>query len=107
LSPTLAVLQVEECTIEFNSKIDSIQATAVSDTAVVGARASAWSSSAAFNAEFSNQKSNRGSNSEQREFSMKVLVRAVQAEMPPGTQRLLEMLEDAIFRNAAGTATSK
>ncbi len=47
-------------------------------------------------ASFSNTKTQQNSNTEQREFSMRIVVRAVQDTMPEGMSRVLQLLVDSI-----------
>lgn len=91
--------QIEECTIDFNSKIGSMLSAEVGmSNSTNGTDTTQYSSSAAFKAQFASQRTEKNSNSETREFSMSVHVKAVQADMPAGTVRLLQLLEDAIFQ---------
>ena len=61
-----------------------------------GSNWNSWGSSASFSMTYANAQSARNSNTEQREFSMRVFVRATQADMPPGTQKLLDVLTSNI-----------
>ena len=56
-------------------------------------RFSTYSNSATFAAAFADRQDHAGSNSEERLFSMRVNVKATQADLPPGTAKLLEILD--------------
>ena len=51
---------------------------------------------------FSHQMTSKNSNTEQREYSMRVYVRAVQDDMPAGMRRILDVLEQAILITLKG-----
>ena len=99
--PHLCLLQIQECTITFNAKISSVanseNALDVTAGGSLTASGGYGAFSASLTASFSVQKTEKNSNSEQREFSMQVYVRAVQDEMPAGMAKLLGVLEDAIL----------
>ncbi len=94
-----------ECSIEFNAKISTLSSTDVlsGSSSATGSSASsfqagsAYRTSAIMTGAVSNQLESKISNTEQREFSMNVKVRATQAEMPAGMKRVLSELEEAIF----------
>ena len=96
--------QIEEVNIEFNAKISSITKSATQDAssfAVASKSAtSAYGSSAALSASFSNTKTQQNSNTEQREFSMRIQVKAVQDTMPEGMAKVLGILVDSIKNKA-------
>lgn len=108
--PLLAItpipyLRIDEMTIDFSAKLtDSIQRnTSTSfnlNTSVSGKYSAFWSPiklefrvSATYNTKTATQ------SSQKREYRMDIHVRAVQDEMPPGLNKVLDILEDAIQDN--------
>ena len=93
--------QVAACEIEFNAKISSVTASETSSDTKIGVDASVSASFMGFSASvktsYSSQKTEKNSNSEQREFSMRVFVKAVQEEIPAGLKKILDILEQAIL----------
>ena len=53
-------------------------------------------------ASFSHQQTQKNSNTEQREYSMRVYVQAVQDDMPAGMKKILDVLEQAILITLKG-----
>jgi hypothetical protein len=90
-------VQVEELTISFNAKITSVRES-VSE-GLVEAGANVYIRSAAFTAGITNTKKTMSSSKEQREFSLKVFVKAGQPPMPAGMNRIIGFLEDGILNN--------
>ncbi|MFW8632012.1 DUF2589 domain-containing protein [Vibrio natriegens] len=93
-------IRVEETTIAFNAKITSVQSwnTTSSNalTTTMEKKAGLWFASAKLKANFSYQKSTSSSSKISRTYSLSVNVRAVQDELPAGTERLLGILENTI-----------
>jgi hypothetical protein len=93
-------LQIEECVVEFNAKINSVTSAESSKDETIGVEASIGGSygpvTANVKASYSSQSQARNSNTETREYSMRVLVRARQAPMPEGLKRILDILAEAI-----------
>lgn len=93
-------IRVEETTIDFNAKINSVQESTTSSSSSLNASLSVkggWGPvSAKLKVSYSTQKSTSASSKVERTYSMKVHVRAVQDELPAGTERLLGILEGAI-----------
>jgi hypothetical protein len=86
-------------TIDFSARVGSMATKSLGEDTSLGVNLRAeWGSSAALTASFANKQTARSSNTEEREFSMKVFVKAVQADMPEGTQRLIDALVDAISK---------
>lgn len=102
-------LRIESCSVEFNAKINSVKAadssTASSNTVSVAAVGVFGPAVVAVAASFSQQKSAKYSNYEEREYSMSVSVYAVQDDMPGGLRRMLDILEESIQVNPQ-TATA-
>jgi hypothetical protein len=93
-------VQIEECVVEFNAKINSVTSAESSKDETIGVEASIGGSygpvTANVKASYSSQSQSRNSNTETREYSMRVLVRARQAPMPEGLKRILDILAEAI-----------
>jgi hypothetical protein len=101
-------IRVEEATIDFNAKINSVETSSESSELAVGANLEVrqrWpSGSAKLNASFSFQKKTSSGSSVERTYSMQIHVRASQDEMPAGMEKLLSILEGAIKSTPAPIA---
>jgi hypothetical protein len=76
---------VSETTIEFNAKINSVTLKQTSSQRDSEVRCGGtWAS----------QEKRSSSNKEERQFTMRVYVKAVQDDMPSGMRRLLSLLEE-------------
>jgi len=98
-------LRVEETTISFNAKINSIEYRKTDtnfnvDTATSASAGWLWGS-AKLKVSTSYQRSTKEGNSVNRTYSMAVTVRAVQDEIPAGVDRILGILEDSITSKPA------
>ncbi|MBT0774131.1 DUF2589 domain-containing protein [Kineosporia sp. J2-2] len=93
-------IRIEETTVDFNAKITSLQASTSSNQTNMSANLNAkfgWGPvSASLNASVSNQSQSSSQDRTTRTYSMAVHVRAVQAEVPGGTERILNLLEESI-----------
>lgn len=93
-------IRIEETTIDFNAKINSVEETKTDSSFKldVGLDASAKFAmvSAKLKVNTSYQKNTSSGSKVDRTYSMAVHVRAVQDEMPEGLSKLLGILEDAI-----------
>ncbi len=93
-------ITVEQAEIEFNAKITSTRenstASNFSGELEAGAGGNMWGMRANLQAKTAMQKKSQSSEKEQRSFDMRVLVRVRNADIPPGTERLLNILENAI-----------
>lgn len=93
-------IRVEETTIDFNAKITSVTESSATSSHGLNAELKAkagWGwGSASLKANYSYKKSTSSSQKVERTYSMAVHVRAVQDELPAGTERLLGILENAI-----------
>lgn len=100
-------IRVEETTIDFNAKITSIvessTATQFGINSELSAKAGWGPFSASLKVNCSYKRSTTSSQKEERTYSMSVHVRAVQDELPAGTERLLSILENSI-KEAPATA---
>ncbi|WP_419812751.1 DUF2589 domain-containing protein [Bacterioplanoides sp.] len=100
-------IRVEETTIDFNAKINSVQestSTSSHDLSTSLSAKAGWGPvSAKLSASYSYKKSTSATSKTERTYSMAVHVRAVQDELPAGTERLLGILENAIEEVPAST----
>ena len=87
--------------VEFNAKISSVTESESSSSTKIGFELEVATQvkvvSVGLKASFSHQQTQKNSNKEQREFSMRVYVRAMQDEMPAGMKKILDVLEQAII----------
>lgn len=105
-------IKVEEATIDFNVKINSVTTTSSSDTTdwKAGMEASAgyngwlFKANVKLNASFSNKKTSNNSEEVKRDYSLAIHVKVVQDDMPAGMERLLDILDEATVSREAKTA---
>jgi len=93
-------IRVEETTIDFNAKITAVQESSITsshglDTELKAKAGWGWGS-ASLKVNYSYKRSTSSSQKVERTYSMAVHVRAVQDELPAGTERLLGILENNI-----------
>lgn len=96
-------IRVDDATIDFNVKINSVQETKSSTDAQYGAKTEAHAGYNGFrfktgiklSASISNQKKSSTSDTVKRDYSLNVHVHARQDDMPAGVERLLDLLADA------------
>ncbi len=93
-------IRIEETTIKFNAKINSVQESTTTSSSELSASLSAkggWGPvSVNLKTSFASKKSRSSSSKTERTYSLDIYVRAVQDELPAGTERLLGILENAI-----------
>lgn len=97
-------IRIEETTIDFNAKINSVEEKKTDETLKVDASVDAkvryppLFSVATVNLKVSTsyQKNTQSGSKVDRTYSMAVHIRATQDEMPAGTEKMLGLLEDAI-----------
>lgn len=97
-------IRIEETTIDFNAKINSVEETKTDSSFKVDASLEVSGKypplfsaiSAKLKVSTAYQKNTSSGTKVDRTYSMAVHIRAVQDEMPPGTERILGILEDAI-----------
>jgi hypothetical protein len=93
-------IRVEEVTIDFNAKINSVTestTTSSSDlSASLGVKGGWGPVSAELKCSYSNKKSTSGTDKTERTYSLVIHVRAVQDELPAGMEKLLGILENSI-----------
>ncbi len=101
-------IRVEETTIDFNAKITSIQESSATSEFGIAAELKAkagWGwGSASLKVNTSYKRSTSSSSKIERTYSLAVHVRAVQDELPAGTERLLGILENVIEESPAEAA---
>ncbi len=100
-------IRVEETTIDFNAKINSVQESRTSSShdlnTALSAKAGWGPFSAKLKVSYSYKKTSSSGSKTERTYSMAVHVRAVQDELPAGTERLLGILENSIKEVPATT----
>lgn len=93
-------IRIEETTIDFNAKITSVERRDVSSSHDLGLELSAgyqgYGATANLKVNYAYKRTSSSGSSVERTYSMAVHVRAVQDEMPAGTERLLSILENNI-----------
>lgn len=96
-------IRVDDATIDFNVKINSVQETKSSSDLKYGGKTEANANYNGFrfktgiklSASISNQKKSSTSDTVKRDYSLNVHVHAKQDDMPAGVERLLDLLSDA------------
>ena len=93
-------IRVEETTIAFNAKINSVQESTTSSSHDLNTSLSAkggWGPvSVKVSASYSYKKSTSSTSKVEKTYSLAVNVKAVQDELPAGTEKLLSILESSI-----------
>ena len=93
-------IRVEETTIDFNAKITSVQYSKTMQEHNLGVSLSAKAGWGPFSVKlktnYSYKRKNQSGSETNRTYSMTIHVRAVQDELPAGTERLLGILENII-----------
>lgn len=103
-------IRIADATIDFNVKINSVTTTSNQESNSYGGSLdvdtsfSFWrfKTSAKLNATLSNQKTSSSEEEIKRDYSLSIHIRAVQDQVPAGTERLLDILQDAIVSVDAG-----
>lgn len=97
-------IRVEEVTIDFNAKINSVIETTKTESSDLNTSLSAkggWGPiSAQLKCSYSNKKSTSATDKTERTYSMAIHVKAVQDELPAGLEKLLGVLENNISESA-------
>ncbi len=83
--------------MEFNAQVNSVNTRESSSDLKLSVAASGGFGPVRFSGSFSAQRSARSSTSEERTFSMNIYVKVSQAPLPAGLERLLDILEEAMF----------
>ena len=101
---TCCGVQISEMTITFNAKINSVTTASTVQASQFSTSSSSSSGfcffvckSSSFTSSYSSQETKKSSSKEEREFSLSVFVRAVQDDMPSGMEKILDILEEAIY----------
>ena len=93
-------IRVEEVTIDFNAKINSVvESTTTSSSelnAALGVKAGWGPVSAELKCSYSSKKSTSSADKTERTYSLIIHVRAIQDELPSGMDKLLSILENSI-----------
>lgn len=93
-------IRVEEVTIDFNAKIQSVEESTTASSselaATLGVKAGWGPVSAELKCSYSNKKSTSATAKTERTYSLIIHVRAVQDELPAGMEKLLGILENNI-----------
>lgn len=105
----IPTLRIEEAYVEFNAKINSTatrdntltssfnaSATSLNSTGDTNNTEKPYATISTLTATVSNQKTDKSGFRQEREFSLKIKVKAVQDELPAGLDRILSLLENAI-----------
>lgn len=99
-------IRVEEATIDFNAKINSIQTQSQSSDLAIGGNLEVkqrWpGGSAKLNVSCSYKKTTASGSNVERTYSMHIFVKASQDEMPAGMEKLLGVLEGAMRSTPVG-----
>lgn len=103
-------IRVEETTIDFNAKINSVTESTTASSSELNASLAVkggWGPvSAELKCSYSNKKSTSATDKTERTYSMAIHVRAVQDELPAGMEKLLSILENNIKEVPAETPKS-
>ena len=96
-------IKVDQAVIEFNAKITSTTESTSESTfkneTNLSAGGSWWFGSAKISSKTSYQKKSAHSDKEERTFDMHVKVTASNTDMPSGTERILNLLEEGMFES--------
>lgn len=93
---TIPALRIDEMTIDFNAKLNSVETQNTSSEFSGSASISAKFWKVKFNASASYKKTSSSTSTTERTYTLGVHVRAVNDELPAGLARIMDMLEDSI-----------
>lgn len=93
---TVPALRIDEVTIDFNAKLNSVETQNVSSEFAGSASISAKFWKVKFNASASYKKTTSSTSTTEKTYTLGVHVRAVNDELPAGLSRIMDMLEDSI-----------
>jgi len=93
---TVPALRIDEMTIDFNAKLNSVETQNVSSEFSGSASISAKFWKVKFNASASYKKTTSSTSTTEKTYTLGVHVRAVNDELPAGLSRIMDMLEDSI-----------
>lgn len=94
---TIPALRIDEVTIDFNAKLNSVETQAVSSEFAGSASVSGKIWKVKFNASASYKKTNSSTSTTEKTYNLGVHVRAVNDELPAGLARILDMLEQTLI----------
>lgn len=97
---TIPALRIDELTIDFNAKLNSVETQSVNSEFAGSASVSGKFWKVKFNASASYKKTNSSTSTTEKTYTLGVHVRAVNDELPAGLSRILDMLEDAIVASS-------
>jgi len=104
-------LTIEEAEVNFNAKINSVEESRTFNSDKLdfelGGGGNIYGIAANLKVAYSAQKSSSQGQKTERTYSMNVRVRAAQAEMPEGANRLLSILENVIKEDGPGDARAR
>ncbi|MCJ7934198.1 MAG: DUF2589 domain-containing protein [Chryseobacterium sp.] len=101
---TIPALRIDEMTIDFNAKLNSVETQSIASEFQGSASVSAKFWKVKFNASASYKKTSSSTSTTEKTYTLGVHVRAVNDELPAGLSRIMDMLEDAIVATAAPAA---
>jgi hypothetical protein len=91
---TIPYIKIEEATVEFKAKLTSDTASSSKCTSDVDVEGNYWFKSAKIKSKTSYQKTASNSDKKERSFDMHVKVNVSNTDMPIGSEKILNMLED-------------
>ncbi|MCQ9635258.1 DUF2589 domain-containing protein [Chryseobacterium sp. WG14] len=103
---TIPALRIDEMTIDFNAKLNSVETQSIASEFQGSASISAKFWKVKFNASASYKKTNSSTSTTEKTYTLGVHVKAVNDELPAGLSKIMDMLEDAIVASATPVATS-
>lgn len=92
----IPALRIDEMTIDFNAKLNSVETANVSTNLGVGASVSAGFSKIGFKASASYRRTTTSGSKVEKTYEMNVHVKVVNDEIPAGLDRILRILESEI-----------
>ncbi|AZA91862.1 Protein of uncharacterised function (DUF2589) [Chryseobacterium nakagawai] len=103
---TIPALRIDEMTIDFNAKLNSVETQSIASEFQGSASISAKFWKVKFNASASYKKTNSSTSTTEKTYTLGVHVKAVNDELPAGLSKIMDMLEDAIVASAAPVTTT-
>jgi hypothetical protein len=97
---TIPALRIDEMTIDFNAKLNSVETQSIASEFQGSASISAKFWKVKFNASASYKKTNSSTSTTEKTYTLGVHVKAVNDELPAGLSKIMDMLEDAIVASA-------
>ena len=103
---SIPALRIDEMTIDFNCKLNSVETHETTNTLGVTANVNANAWKVKFNVSASYQYKSSDTEQVERTYSMKIHVKVVNDELPAGLDRLLNILEGLIDAQIPATTQS-